>query len=890
MQSNNNKTSDNNKRQQKAADMLQNNDNVLMQTVFDAMLLAILVIDARDETILMLNQTMRQLFEEGGDNSAEKFISYLKTNHYLITGSNTIINNKPVEIQLMPNFVIQCNISVKPIDQSTKHIIELSGIVKQPEQDANEIKLSYSELEKMTNNINDLICKIDEDSNFIYANKQYENKLGYKAEELIGTNVIDLLHPDDLTAAQKKHEQQKSNLKESTDIWRFKHHNGNWLWFECRSSYIPNHENKVETIVISTDITERYINQQKINDTIQKFDAIISTIGEGITFSDYDGYFEVYNHQMEVITGYTKTEANRTRHFLELLYPNPVDRININREILQLKKDGVNKDIETQIITKSGECKNLLVTSTITTIDGNTYFLSVYRDITFRKQANTALRKSEEKYRLLFNNMLNGFTLLRVLFNSNQQPVDAEYLDVNRAFENLFNLKREQVIGKTQRMLFGDIDPILVENFAKVAINQEKLSFEYHVKVIDKYVEVFAYSPKKNHFATVFNDITDRKKAEIALRNSEEKYRLIADNIDDVIWLMDRKFKYTYVSPSIKKLTGYSVEQYMKLSFEQYIEKKSLIEIQNAIMKRLQSERTQIKDAKTRIWQHQYIHCNGYLLWVETTTRPLYGADGNFRGLIGITRNIEERKVAEEAMKESEKNLRELNATKDKFFSIVAHDLKNPFHTILGLSELLMERLHRIDHQKIAHYVKHIHEASDAGYNLLENLLEWSRSQTGRIAFSPEVVSMKEFINEMIKPFTALASQKQIKLHFSNIPDICAYADKNMLETILRNLVSNAIKFTHPKGSVMLSVFKTANNVKVSVIDTGIGIQEKHKNDLFRIDEHRTTPGTANEKGTGLGLILCNEFVERNGGAIYVESQVNKGSKFTFTLPLAHIE
>lgn len=886
MKTDKNKISENNDIQQKIVGNLRE-EKKLMQEVFDATSTAILVADINDGSTIMLNKTMRELLDEAGSNGVEQFISYLKANGWLITDDGNLLHNKTVEIQLEPNIFIRCNISVKQLNQTTKQMVELTDIAKHRTHKLPEKSLGCHEAQNMINYINDLICKIDENGRFLYANKQYEYKLGYLPEQLIGSNVNDLLHPDDLVAARKKHQQQRKQLKESTDIWRFKHKNGKWLWFECRSSYMKNAENNVETIVIATDITEQYINQQKIRDTIQKFNAIISTIGEGITFSDYDGFFEVYNRQMEVITGYTKIEANRTRHFLELLYPKPVDRININRQILRLKKDGVNKNIETQIVSKSGERKTLLVTSTITEIDGNTYFLSVYRDITLRKQANMALQESEEQYRLLFNNMLNGFTLLRILFDDNQQPVDAMYLDVNRAFENLFNLKKEQVIGKTQRELFGNIDPLLSEKFAEVAINQENISFEYHVKVIDKYVEIFAYSPKKKHFATVFNDITDRKKAEIALRKSEEKYRLIANNVDDVIWLMDRNFKYTYVSPSIEKLTGYRVNEYMKFSFEQYIEKKSLIEIQNAIMKRLQSERAQVKDAETRIWTHQYIHRDGYLLWVETTTRPLHDEEGKFKGLIGITRNIAERKAAEEALKESEENLRELNATKDKFFSIVAHDLKNPFHTILGLSELLLERLHRYDHQKIEHYVKHIRDASDAGHNLLENLLEWSRSQTGRIAFAPESVAMKEFIKEKIKPFTTLASQKRIKLYFSNIPDVCAYADKNMLETILRNLVSNAIKFTHPKGSVMISVFKAVNKVQVSVIDTGIGIQEKHKKDLFRIDEHRTTQGTANEKGTGLGLILCKEFVERNGGSIYVESQVDKGSKFTFTLPSA---
>lgn len=244
-------------------------------------------------------------------------------------------------------------------------------------------------------------------------------------------------------------------------------------------------------------------------------------------------------------------------------------------------------------------------------------------------------------------------------------------------------------------------------------------------------------------------------------------------------------------------------------------------------------------------------------------------------------------KKAEQALKDSEAKLQESNKTKDKFFSIIAHDLRSPFNTLLGFSDILSKNHKKYDVEERERIIKLINNSSKNTFNLLENLLTWSRSQLGRIEFLPKEINIKALIYEIVLLFQSNAKNKSIGLFYDTETNISVYADKNMTNTVLRNLITNAIKFTKKNGTVTISVSETKKQdfIEISVTDTGVGIAKDKIDELFRIDKDTSTPGTENESGTGLGLILCKEFVEKHGGEIWVESEVDKGSKFIFTLP-----
>ncbi|MGE0088300.1 MAG: tetratricopeptide repeat protein [Bacteroidales bacterium] len=245
-------------------------------------------------------------------------------------------------------------------------------------------------------------------------------------------------------------------------------------------------------------------------------------------------------------------------------------------------------------------------------------------------------------------------------------------------------------------------------------------------------------------------------------------------------------------------------------------------------------------------------------------------------------------KDANEKLSSSEKNLKELNATKDKFFSIIAHDLKNPFQALLGFSETLYTRNNELTDKEIQEYSKIIYESSQNLFNLLGNLLQWSKSQLGNIKVAPEKVILTEIYDEATSLLTLTADNKNIKL-INQIPEgFTVFADKHIVSTVIRNLVSNAIKFTNQGGEITISSEFKGDEALISVSDNGIGIKPENLDKLFKIDYSYSTKGTDNEQGTGLGLILCKELIEENNGRIWCESTYGKGSNFYFTLPLAN--
>ncbi len=233
-------------------------------------------------------------------------------------------------------------------------------------------------------------------------------------------------------------------------------------------------------------------------------------------------------------------------------------------------------------------------------------------------------------------------------------------------------------------------------------------------------------------------------------------------------------------------------------------------------------------------------------------------------------------------LKATEEELKESNAAKDKFFSIIAHDLGNLFSGLFGLSRLLAD--HEVPKDKIENFLKMIHDNSKNGLDLLQNLLEWSRMQTGRIKVQPCSLNLPFLVEHNINLLVNHATQKNIKM-VSYVDKLSVLGDEQMLNTVIRNLLSNAIKFT-PKNGVIEVSSKVENKlVEISIKDTGVGIKPEDIDKLFRIDVNHSTIGTAEEKGTGLGLILCKEFVEANGGSIWVESELGKGSIFHIRLP-----
>lgn len=253
---------------------------------------------------------------------------------------------------------------------------------------------------------------------------------------------------------------------------------------------------------------------------------------------------------------------------------------------------------------------------------------------------------------------------------------------------------------------------------------------------------------------------------------------------------------------------------------------------------------------------------------------------------IGDKQQVQLRK-SQKIILEKNKELELLSATKDRFFSIIAHDLKSPFNGLLGLSDVFYHELETLDHDDLVRISKGVYGASRNVYRLLENLLEWAKTQTGGMQNVPIAFSMKNFIDEVVSLYKANTMKKNLNI-VNEVPLECtAYADPNLFSTIFRNLFSNAVKFTPKEGSIFFTVEETEDFFQLCIRDTGIGFKENSLKKLFKIDEKFSTKGTDGEPGTGLGLVLCKELIQLIGGKIWVESEMNKGANFYFTIPRA---
>jgi len=286
--------------------------------------------------------------------------------------------------------------------------------------------------------------------------------------------------------------------------------------------------------------------------------------------------------------------------------------------------------------------------------------------------------------------------------------------------------------------------------------------------------------------------------------------------------------------------------------------------------------------------------------YLNISTTPIFDSENNLLGSLHIARDISIQKESEARLLKYNNELEDLNRSKDKFFSVVAHDLRSPFQGMLGFTDLILDELDTLNKAEIKEYLLKVRDSSYSTYALLENLLNWSRLQTGRLLYNPSDFNLKDEVGSVISLLTSNAQSKGINM-VKNISDsFIVYADEHMVHSILLNLATNAIKFTNPGGTVTfdakiknicLTEHKDTctcrqNGLEIRVLDNGVGMPQEALDKIFKIDSNYTMPGTANEHGAGLGLILVKEMAEKLGGKLSVISEVSKGSVFSFTIPL----
>lgn len=348
---------------------------------------------------------------------------------------------------------------------------------------------------------------------------------------------------------------------------------------------------------------------------------------------------------------------------------------------------------------------------------------------------------------------------------------------------------------------------------------------------------------------------------------------MIFDQNQDGIALFDNEARYTKQNQAYKKLLGYSPEELKGKQPSFHIGEKAFAEINESLAKIGHFQGEVISDSK---FGRKYL---------DLTVFTIPEIESQKVKFVGIKRDITERKITESRLKENEARLTEINKTKDKFFSIIAHDLRNPFNSLLGFSNMLLEEVEKYKDSDIKMYSEVINRNLDYTLSYINNLLEWSRLQTKNISFNPEECHLLTIVDEVLEVLSLQIQKKNITIEKTIFTDSCINADENMIKTVLLNLISNAIKFTNENGLIKIKSQYDNHHIRVSIIDNGIGISNEIADKLFKIEESVTSKGTNNEKGSGLGLILCKEFINLHKGKIGFEKEFTKGLSFWFSIP-----
>ncbi len=743
--------------------------------------------------------------------------------------------------------------------------------------------------------IPDLLFKLDRNGVFLDYHGPEEFTLIAPPEEFIGKNINRFLPQDICDNLIPLFEKAiETNLMQSYEYSLVL--GGQTRYFESR---IVAKENE-NIICIVRDHTEKKLSEEMLKQTKKNYESFFNTLSELLFILDEQGNILQANKTVYDRLGYSSEELLGQ----SVLMVHPPDRREEALEIVTKMILGQTKYCPVPVITKSGSLIPVETRVMHGQWDGKPVLFGVTKDI-------SEIKFSEEKFSKVFYVNPSACSLTDM--------ATGKFIEVNNMFYKIFGFDIDEVIGRS----ITELGIMTQESFTKVMSEADDKGNVTNVEVTlkakngnDKNVllssENITIQDKKYRY-TVAHDITELKRFEEALEIERRRLSDILEGTNVGTWEWNIQTGETVFNERWANIMGYTLEELAPLSIETWVKAchpDDLVQSGELLNKHFEGI-TDYYEFEARMR-----HKNGNWVWVldrgKVHTRD---SEGKPLFMSGTHQDITKRKTSEEnfllvfeELKASKRiieenllqknsllqDLEKTNTEKDKFFSIIAHDLRSPFSGFLGLTQYMAEKIQDLTLGEIQSLGITMKEQATNLFKLLENLLEWSRVQRGIMEFTPVVCSVNQIVDYNIGIISGIAKHKNIELTSVVGDSLLIKADMAMINTIIRNLVSNAVKFTPEGGKVEVGAFippagslVPENQVVISIKDSGIGMDSQMKDKLFKIDKKVSRPGTNNEPSTGLGLILCKEFVDKHSGSIWVESEENRGTTFFFSVPVA---
>lgn len=782
-------------------------------------------------------------------------------------------------------------LSASLIEQTSQTICTFMDITRRKiiEEELRVTKESYQSIVEYAG---DIIFSMSHEGHFNYLSPVVQEKFGYLPEQLINVPYANYVHPDDLDHVNEHFKKVVTKGGKLNELeFRVPHMNGEWCWLSISASPVVDDEGKITAIVgVGNDVTQRKYIESALQRSEKLLWTLFNSIPDLIWLKNSDGVFVACNEAFQRSIGKPSDEIIGKTDYDIVSKEDAEAVIKMDKKVIAENKVSRNEEK----LFFPGDNREVLLETIKTPIYGNEGeligVLGIARDITDRKQMEERLSES-------------------VTFFSESQQAGSigsyKYNFVNQTWESSEIL--DQILGirpgflkdiTTWQSVIHPIDQKRIAPILRERINQKKVFDEEYriIRLSDREtrwvhgIGKLICDDEGNNLSLIgtVQDISKRKVAEEAAFESQTKLSIALKLAHLGPWEYDVAKKQFHFNDTFYALyrTSSKKERGTSMSLDEYASKFVHPDDIQLVKREMRKANRSRKSLYISHLEHRIIYANGEVGHLAVQIARIKNRNGKGNRLFGINQDITATKRAEKKLRDSAEELRELNAMKDKFFSIIAHDLRGPFSSIIGFSELLVSQIKHNDVNNAETYAKSILGSSQLAFELLTNLLEWSRAETGKMDFNPIEINLIDIINNSIEILKPTALQKNITLKPLQNGEVIAVADSDLLSTVFRNLISNALKFTHQNGEVKVTIEKNEKECLIKVIDNGVGISQQRVLKMFRIDQNESTLGTNNENGTGLGLLLCKEFVEKHGGKIWVNSEINKGSEFCFTITL----